>query len=179
MNWRFLPTFIGAVVFTFVVHEGAHWGAGEALGYDMWLRANSAGLAGGEYATPLHAQIVAAAGPLITLLQAALSLILIAATRAAFFFPFLFSALMMRVLATGVSLSTPNDEARVSEWLGVGMWTLPAIMISILFVLTVFGGVLLKLSWRSYLFSFVVVSVLFTAVIIGEPYLPTFNPYAS
>ncbi len=47
MRVSLVPLFAFVVAFTFAVHEGAHWAMGEALGYDMWVRVNSAGLASG------------------------------------------------------------------------------------------------------------------------------------
>lgn len=93
-----------AVAFTFVAHEGAHWAMGEWLGYDMFLRANSAGLVAGTYRSELDAQLVTAAGPAFTLLQGLAAFAVIRASGAAFAFPFLLSALLMRILAAAVSL---------------------------------------------------------------------------
>lgn len=108
-----------AVPFTFVAHEGAHWAMGEWLGYDMFLRANSAGLVAGAYRGEIDAQLVIAAGPAFTLLQGLVAFALIRVSGAAFAFPFVLSALLMRILAAGVSLSKPIVS-------GVGLWIVAA-----------------------------------------------------
>ena len=118
-----------AVPFTFVAHEGAHWAMGDWLGYDMFLRANSAGLATGLYRSEIDAQLVTAAGPAFTLLQGFVAFALVRAFGANVAFPFLLSALLMRVLAAGVSLGNPNDEMRLGVWLGLGEWTVFAAVI--------------------------------------------------
>ncbi len=165
-----------AVGFTFVAHEGAHWAMGEWLGYDMFLRANSAGLASGLYRSQLDAQLVTAAGPAFTLLQGIVAFALIRAFGAGFAFPFLLSALLMRILAAGVSLGTPNDEMRLSLWLGLGEWAVFAVVIGVLFVLTASAARRLQLSFGALGGGVALWVVFASALILGEPFLPTYNP---
>lgn len=165
-----------AVAFTFVAHEGAHWAMGEWLGYDMILRANSVSLAHGDYASDLHRYAVTSAGPAFTLLQGTAAFALVRTFSLAAAFPFLLSALLMRILAAGVSLATPNDEMRLSLWLGLGAWTVFALVIGALLVLTVLAARRLRLS-AGALGSSVALWVVFAAAfILGEPYLPVYNP---
>ena len=175
MNWRHIPLFIFATLATYVLHEAAHWGAGKALGYDMWVNINSAGLAEGRYQKEWHAQFVSAAGPLITLAQAIIGFVLVLKIKSVSAFAFLFAALIMRMTAMAVSLSNPNDEARVSEWLGLGPWALFVLVIAILLVMTIKAGSKLKFGWRAYLLAYICVSAAITAVVLGEPYLPRLN----
>ncbi|MEQ8934381.1 MAG: hypothetical protein RIE56_01145 [Amphiplicatus sp.] len=172
MDWRSIPAFALAALFTFVFHEGAHFAMGEALGYDMWVRLNSAGLAGGAYASALHENLVSAAGPAATLLQGVVAFAAAMAWRSRTAFAFLFMALVIRFLAAGVSLFNPNDEARIGEWLGVGPWALFAAVISFLLLLAMVAGRRLDLGWKSYIFSWLVSSHLVAAVVFGEAYLP-------
>lgn len=165
-----------AVAFTFVAHEGAHWAMGEWLGYDMFLRVNSAGLATGLYRSQIDAQLVTAAGPAFTLLQGFAAFGLVRAFGAGFAFPFLLSALLMRMLAAGVSLGTPNDEMRLSVWLGLGEWTVFAAVIGALFVMTALAARRLHLSLGSLAIGVALWMAFASAVILGEPYLPTYNP---
>lgn len=175
MNISTIVLTLVAVAFTFVAHEGAHWAMGEWLGYDMFLRANSAGLASGLYRSELDAQLVTAAGPAFTLLQAAVAFALIRAFGAGFAFPFLLSALLMRVLAAGVSLGKPNDEMRLSLWLGLGEWTVFAGVIGFLLVLTVLGAMRLQLGWRAIAAGVGLWIAAASALILGETYLPTYR----
>ena len=177
MNWRHIPTFIIVTCLTFILHEGAHWATGEMLGYDMWVNINSAGLARGEYNSEWHRQLVSIAGPLITVIQAIIAFVLVRKYKTITAFAFIFAAFMMRVVAMLVSINTPNDEARISEWLGLGMWTLHIIVVVILLGLCLKAGSYMKLGWRSYLLAYLAVSMALAAIVMGESFLPNFNPY--
>jgi hypothetical protein len=72
---------------------------------------------------------------------------------------FLFWAAFMRFMATVISLFNANDEARISEWLGWGMWTLPVIVTGALFVLLAIGSRRLQVSWKTLGLTWVVASV--------------------
>lgn len=178
MNWRHIPLFIIATFATYILHEGAHWVAGELLGYDLWVNINSAGLARGEYRAEWHHQIVSAAGPVFTLIQAMIAFLLVRKYKTIYAFAFVFAALMMRFVAMLVSVNSPNDEARVSEWLGLGPWTLHILVVAILLGLTVKAGRDMKFGWRAYALAYVAVSIGLTLVVMGEAYIPKFNPYA-
>lgn len=177
MTWRDIPTLIIATFLTYIIHEGGHWLAGELLGYDMWVNINSAGLAQGSYTSEWHQQIVSIAGPFVTLVQAIIAFFLVRKYKAVWAFAFLFAALMMRFVAMVVSLNNPNDEARVSEWLGLGPWTLFLLVVALLLVLTVKAGKIMKLGWRSYVLVYLFVSTALAIVVLGEAYVPRFNPY--
>ncbi len=177
MNWRHIPLFILATFATYVLHEAAHWAAGELLGYDMWVNINSAGLANGVYRNAWHGQLVSIAGPFITMVQAIIAFIILRKHKTIIAFAFLFSALIMRFVAMLMSFIHPNDEARVSEWLGLGHWTLHIGVVLILLSLTLKGGSYLKFRWWSYLVAYVFVSIATAMVVMGEPFLPDFNPY--
>lgn len=151
---------------------------GEMLGYDMWVNINSAGLARGQYSTEWHGQLVSAAGPIITLIQAIIAFILVRKYKAITAFAFLFAALMMRFVAMVVSLNNPNDEARISEWLGLGPWTLYLLVVATLLGLTIKGGSYMKWGWRSYALAYLSISIGLAAVVMGEGFIPRFNPYS-
>jgi hypothetical protein len=174
-----IVVFAIATAFTFAAHEGAHWAMGEWLGYDMFLRANSAGLARGLYRSEADAQLVTAAGPAVTLLQGLVAYLFIRAGSAGTAFAFLLSALLMRVLAAGVSLATPNDEMRLSLWLELGKWAVFAGVIGVLFALTAAGAWHLRLSERTIAAGVACWIVFASAVILSERFLPTYSPYAA
>jgi len=177
MNWRHIPIVIIATLITYLLHEGAHWAMGEALGYDMWMKINSVGLATGAYRAEWHGQLVGAAGPLMTIMQGLVAFVLVRRHKTITAFAFLFAAFMMRFAAMLISLKNPNDEAAVSEWLGLGPWTLHIMVVALLLFLTLQGGKALKLGWRSYGFAYVVVSLAITVIVFSEPHLPMLNLY--
>lgn len=122
-----------AVLLTWEVHEFAHWAMGTILGYDMVMTMNTA------YATSDakegHQQVISAAGPVITLIEAILIFLLMRRNNNKLLYSFLFTCLYCRLLATFISIWNLNDEARVSKYLGVGNFTLPLMMSAILFFL--------------------------------------------
>lgn len=177
MKWQYIPIFIIVTFATFFLHEGAHWMTGEILGYDMWININSSGLARGQYSTEWHNHMVSAAGPFVTVVQAIIAFVLVRKNTTICAFAFLFSALLMRILAMFMSLNSPNDEARISEWLDLGPWSLHILVIAILLGLTLKGGSYMKFRWRDYGLAYLAVSMAIAGVVMGEAFTPNFNPY--
>ena len=159
----FLALVFIAGFITFALHEGGHWLAAVLLGHEAYFGLNSAG-ARGTVSTVDH-MIISAAGPAVTVIQALVALWLVQARASAAAWVFLFWAAFMRFMATVISLFNPNDEARISEWLGWGMWTLPAIVTAGLFVLLAVGSRRLKVSWKTLALTWVVASVAVSAVV--------------
>lgn len=132
VNKDYVALCMGAVIFSWLVHEGAHWAAGQLLGYDMVMTLNKGYPKNGMYNHPAHYQLISAAGPAITLMQAAFIFLYMRQRAALLLYPFLFTCFYMRFLATGLRISNPNDEARISSWLGLGTFTLPLIVVAFL-----------------------------------------------
>jgi hypothetical protein len=122
-----------AVLLTWILHEFAHWTAGTLLGYDMVMTLNTGySLTSAEEG---HNQIIDAAGPAITLLQALSIFMLMRRYPNKLLYGFLFACLYCRLLATAMSLLNLNDEARISKFFGIGTFTLPLIISAILLLL--------------------------------------------
>src|SRR5687767_6621347 len=113
VNKDYIAICIGAVIFSWLVHEGAHWAAGQLLGYDMVMTLNKGYPKEGGYTNPVHYQLISAAGPAITLLQAAFIFFYMRRRPAFLLYPFLFTCFYMRLLAMGLGFINPNDEARI------------------------------------------------------------------
>jgi hypothetical protein len=155
---------------TFALHECGHWLAAVLLGHDAYFGLNSAGARGAVSA--VDQTIISAAGPLVTIIQALVALWLVQTRASAAAWVFLFQAAFIRFMATVISLFNPNDEARISEWLGWGMWTLPAIVTVSLFGLLAIGSRRLGLSWKTLALTWVVASVAVTAVVGLDMVMP-------
>lgn len=69
---------------TYLAHEFGHWAGGEAVGVDMWMSLNKAGPVASSVPGEFEALIIAASGPVVTLIIAILAYIM-AATRRSFF----------------------------------------------------------------------------------------------
>lgn len=148
---------------TFALHEGGHWLAAALLGHEAYFGLNSAG-ARGTVATADH-MIISAVGPAVTAVQALVALWLVQARASAAAWVFLFWAAFMRFMATAISLFNPNDEARISEWLGWGMWPLPVLVTVALFALLVMGSIRLRVGWKTMALTWVVASLAVSAVV--------------
>lgn len=156
--WLFIAGF-----FTFVLHEAAHWVAGSALGYDMQARLNA--VTATTAVLPAHKAMIDAAGPLVTILQALIAFAFVLRYRANTAFVFLYMAAFMRVLASAISVFNPNDEARLSVYLGLGMWTLPIVTSLALLVLTWRASQYLMLTWKEHVLCYLTASVSISLVV--------------
>jgi glucan phosphoethanolaminetransferase (alkaline phosphatase superfamily) len=169
-GWGFYGLVFIAGFVTFALHEGGHWLAAVLLGHEAYFGLNSAGARG-----PVEAadqMIISAAGPAVTVVQALVALWLIQARASAAAWVFLFWAAFMRFMATVISLFHPNDEARISEALGWGMWTLPVLVTLGLFALLAVGSVRLKAGWKTLVLTWVVASVAVSAVVGLDMVIP-------
>lgn len=121
-----------AVLFTFAVHELAHWAVGTWLGNEMRMTLNSAYPVARAYKEPWHSTIVSLAGPVVTLLQASATFLLLRSGRHRWLYPFLLTPLVMRLLAGTMNVVNPNDEGRISQTLGLGLYTIPLLVCALL-----------------------------------------------
>ncbi|WP_209348876.1 hypothetical protein [Pontixanthobacter sp. CEM42] len=156
------------------LHEFGHALMSKSLGYDVLMTVNKVHSSGGSGDVPLrHSILIALAGPAVTI---ALSLLAyLSRAKLGMLAPIIiFNAMIMRTIATAVSLSHPNDEAWVSATLGIGMWTLPALVCGLL--AGIFIAVLReeKPDWPWYLAMWAGVSIGYSAVVLGERYFPSF-----
>jgi hypothetical protein len=99
----------------------------------MAMTLNKSFLLNEKYATIADYQIISAAGPLSTLTQAIVIFIVMKHSKIKWLYSFLFTCFYMRFFAAIISFLNPNDEARVSKFLGIGTFTLPIIMVAFLF----------------------------------------------
>jgi hypothetical protein len=76
----------------------------------------------------------------------------------------------MRAVALGISVvSQPNDEARISLELGLPLWLLPGIAVTLLLVLTVIGSRTVRAGWTGNIIAYVMASLLSTAIVFLDP----------
>jgi len=86
--------------------------------------------------TVMHSMIASATGPLITMLQALIVYNVLKFKKwNIYLYPFLLAPFYMRFLAGLFNFINPNDEGRISEYLGLGLFTLSIIVSSFLFYL--------------------------------------------
>jgi len=156
--WLFLAT-----ILTFLIHESAHWLMGTALGYTMTFHLN--GVAATTAMQPAHKALVDAAGPLVTALQGVVAFMLVFRSRQIVAYAFLYVAAFMRLLATAISLVHLNDEARLSQYVGLGTWTLPLLVTAGLVFLTWRASRHMQLTWLDHLWCYITASIAIGAVV--------------
>ena len=161
----YILVFVIAVFFSWIGHEFAHWITGEYLGYKMAMTLNSSYPVGGFYSSDLHYQIVSAAGPIFTLIEAVLIFVLMMNKKRVYLYPILFTCFYLRFLATILSFRKPNDEARISAAVGFGKFTLPLLMTGILFLLVLKISKTYKFNLKFNLTNLGLV-ILFSSIII-------------
>jgi hypothetical protein len=163
LKLSFFPLLVLVFFVTNLVHESFHWLMGAALGFDMRFGLNTV-----RYLSPTEPwqrALADAAGPFVTVLQAVIAYALLLRSAAPAAFAFLYAATFMRVVAGLVSFLLPNDEARVSLFLGMGKWTLPVLVAGALLILAVRGSKRLQLGWKDQLACYAVASLAIAAIV--------------
>jgi hypothetical protein len=135
LTYRFVLFCLLAVVFSFVIHEFAHWIMGELLGYEMRMTLNTGYPIAGKYDEDWHFTVISSVGPLTTLLQAIIFYLMIRRYPNRNLFPFLFICFYLELLSGLLTFRNPNDLGRISKYLGIGLFTLPIIFTAIHFML--------------------------------------------
>ena len=153
----------GIGVLTYLLHEGAHWITGIGLGYPVKFSLN-----GVTSAVPMTASdhiLFSLSGPALTVLCAVAAFVCLRRDHGLTAYAIIYFAFFMRLLAAAVSVLTPNDEARASELLGLGTWTVPAVVVIGLGAMTVVVSRALRISWKVQLAAYLVSSVVIADIV--------------
>lgn len=159
----FYAWFALVAVATYLIHEAAHWIVGAALGYPVSYGINS--VIPSAPMTPIDHMLMSAAGPAVTVVTALVGFLLVMRRGSLIGYTVLYFALFMRVVAAGVSILNLNDEARISDMLGLGPWLLPGLVILVLLVPTVIASRHLRLSWKVNVLAYVISSLVAAAIV--------------
>lgn len=172
ITWKYLFACIGAVLFTWIIHEFTHWITSESLGYESVLTLNKVSPIAGQKYTELDYIYVSATGPLITIIQAIIVFIfLIKRNWNKLVYPFLFTPLYMRLLAGGMNFINPNDEGRISEYFGLGVFTLSILVSMILFFLVYKISKEYRLSWKFNTWTTLIIIVVSSILVLSDQIL--------
>lgn len=172
----FLVTLVAVVVMN-LLHEAGHLLVIKAMGYDAVARVNSVTLAGeGQvYRLVADRMFADAAGPLVTLMLAAIAWAQGMRGRWVYAPTIVGVAFAMRLIAAAVSFGQPNDEARISSALGLGPWTVFAVVLVLLGAMFVTLFRRRGLGWRWLLVSYLAASIGFAAIVFGEGAMPALS----
>ena len=169
---KYLVACMGAVLFTWLIHEFTHWITAESLGYDSILTLNTVSPSSGRQWTSLHNVYVSATGPLITVIQAAIVFVmLVNKSWIKTLYPFLFTPLYMRLLAGGMNFINPNDEGRISEYFGLGVFTLSILVSIFLFFLVYRISKSYQLNWKFNVWTTIIIMFASSILILSDQIL--------
>lgn len=171
INSKYILATIFAVGFTWILHEFAHWFSGVLLGYESIMQLNGTFFHTGENPTDIHKNIISGSGPFITIMQGIIAFFILKSRGwNKFVYPFLFIAFYMRLLAGLLNFINLNDEGRISQYFGIGTFTLSIIVSGLLFYLVYSISKQYKLTWKFQLVTILVVMLASSALILLDQY---------
>lgn len=124
--------FIPVAYASYLFHEFGHWIIGELLGNNMAYSLNGAWPKSGLYIDESHALYSSIGGPVFTILQSLIFLLIIEKYRSVYAYPFVFFAFFIRFFALVFGGFSKQDEAVISSKLALGDYTLAIIVLLIL-----------------------------------------------
>jgi hypothetical protein len=151
---------------TYLLHEGAHWLAGTAMGLPMVAHLNGVVLqvpaSAGQHA------IIDIAGPLVTIVQALFAYAMVKRSASLRAFGYLYMAGFMRIVAGFISFIYLNDEARFSRFLQLPAFVVPLVVGLFLFALIVLASRRLQLGWKTQVACYLVASLTLSLIVGGD-----------
>jgi hypothetical protein len=166
INWKVGLLMIPVAFLTYLFHEFGHWFVGELLGNKMILSLNNAAPLSGNYIHKTDSLYVLMGGPIFTILQATIFLIIIEKTQSVYAYTAVFFAGFIRffsILFGGFKL---QDEAKISAILNTGTYTVAAIVLLILSFIIWRSSHLLKLNLKAIGY-FTMLSVIISLLVIA------------
>ena len=157
---------------SYLFHEFGHWSIGEILGNKMAYRLNGAWPINGQYINPQDGLYVGIAGPAFSIFQALIALLFVEIFNSKYAFPFLFFPLFMRFFSIAFGGFNKQDEAGISNSLGIGTYAVAILVILISILIIWRGAYKLKLKFKEINF-FILISTLCDLLVIGTNSLLT------
>ncbi len=168
-KFSFYLTMFAIIIVTMLMHELTHVMVGTALGYDMYFTLTKAGVIEGGWRSDLDYAIVSIAGPIFTAAMGLVGAWLAISKRMALGYELIFVAFMQRFLAMVMSgLFIPNDEARVSLFLGLDWWVVPLMFVLPLLALTIWSRRVMKYGLLVNFLCYLTASAAFTVMVFFD-----------
>ena len=172
INISYILVTIFLIGAAWIFHEFVHWLTAELMGLDSIMKLNSVSYVDPKSATEVQKAIVSISAPFATILQAVVAFFWLNKKGwNKYVYPLLFMAFYMRLLAGVLNIFMPNDEARVSIYLGLGTFTLSILVSSFLFWLVYSISKRYQLNWKFQLWNFILTSIVCWAIVFGESYV--------
>lgn len=170
ITFGYFCTAVLAVLITWILHEFAHWITSESLGYETVMTLNATSPVKGQNISEWHRFLISAAGPLVTIFQAVAVFIFLRNSWSKHLYLFLFVAFYMRLLAGGMNIISPNDEGRISEYLGLGLYTLPLFVSTLLLYLMYSTSKRYRLDRKFQMFTLFTIMILSSVIILVDQF---------
>lgn len=166
ITWKVSLLLIPIAFTTYIFHEFGHWMFGELLGNDMAMGLNFATPRNGYFIKESHALWSAIGGPLFTIIQALVFLLITWLTKSIFAYSVVFFAVFSRfysIVFGGIDL---QDEARIAFLLDTNKYLIASVVLSLLFLILWRCNRLMNLNTKAVGY-FTVLGTLAILVVIG------------
>lgn len=166
IDWKVIFAFIPIAFLTYLFHEFGHWTFGELLGNDMTLSLNNSAPRDGFFKNDNSALWSAIGGPVFTVLQASIFLLITWVTKSNVAYSIVFFAVFSRffsIIFGGIDL---QDEARIASMLNTSKYLIAAIVLLNLFFILCISTRLMKISIKGIGY-YLVLGVVSVIIIIG------------
>ena len=168
----YVAVVLATVLFTWFIHEFAHWTAYKSFGFDAFMSFNKAGVRGNEFPNTTQQLWATAAGPMITLLQAIIAYFILQKKGCnKYIYPLLFTAFYMRFLAGIMNVISPNDEGVISQYFGLGLFTVSIVMSAILFWMVFKTSKKYQLTVKFHLFTTLLIMFFSSVLILTDQFI--------
>jgi hypothetical protein len=126
---------IPVVFFTYLFHESGHWLFGELTGNDMTLSLNNSAPASGNFSNESQALWSSIGGPLFTILQAFIFLIVTRETGSIYAYSIVFMATFSRFFSILLGGISRQDESRISSMLHLNAYLVALLVLLLLLII--------------------------------------------
>lgn len=172
LTFKYILVITLAVIFTWIIHEFAHWLTSELLGYETIMRLNGTSPVKGQNVNDWHKIFISASGPIVTILQGLFAFIILNNQAwNKYIYPFLFTAFYMRILAGLMNFINLNDEGRIGAFLKIGTFTLPLIVSGLLFFMVYKISKRFNLDWKFHLWTTFIVIFVSSILILSDQFI--------
>lgn len=149
INLSVVLLFIPIAFFTYLFHEFGHWTFGEIFGNEISISLNNSSPISGKFTNESGALWSAIGGPLFTMIQAALFLIIVFYSKSVHAFSILFIAVFSRFFSLIFGGLRLQDEARIAAMLDMNSYLVAAVVLVILSLILFQGIKRMKFNLKS------------------------------
>lgn len=166
INWKVIIAFVPIAFLTYIFHEFGHWTLGELFGNDMTLSLNNSAPKSGQFISESDALWSAIGGPVFTIFQGLIFLLLTWLTKSIYAYSITFFAVFSRFFSIVLGGINLQDEARIAVLLDWNKYIVAAIVLTILSMILWRSNRVMKLSNKA-LGYFTVLGVFAILIVIG------------